>query len=449
MRISWIRSQAVVLFTHAGLSLVLVGMEGCSGQPDRTAAASSSAPTERPESVPLAPVPSLAEGATLSIDEVIAIARARTPTRAVFDADQRLARALVTQAEAWANPELELEGGRARATDGEHLSIGRVAVRQRFELPDKRSRRIDAARSQQAVAASEADALLIDLDSSVREAATTVGVLQLAVPDGEAAALLAHQVADAVQRRLDGGEATRSDLLRAQVDALQADQERDLRRRSLQAARSALTALCGGGLPTTFSVTADLDTLPEISLEQAQTAAQTQNPRLRRLDAIIEQRRREVRREQSAADPDLTLGVFTGKETDSRNVGVSVGVEVPVWNRNQGGIAQARAQLDRDEAEQTVQRQSLAAEVQAAWYDYDSAKQRVRSFAESLSPSAHEALALALHAYEAGESGLLDVLDARRTAQSVERDHLEAVKNAQLARIRLDRAIGRTVEAHP
>ncbi|MBA2479964.1 MAG: TolC family protein, partial [Planctomycetes bacterium] len=180
-----------------------------------------------------------------------------------------------------------------------------------------------------------------------------------------------------------------------------------------------------------------------------QDAAQQQNPRLRRLDAVVQQRRQEVLREQAAADPDITVGAFTSREADSRAVGLTVGVEVPLWNRNQGGIAGARAQLDRDQAERAQQTQALAAEVQAAWYEYDGTSRRAKSFAESLSPSAHEALELALHSYEAGETGLLDVLDARRTAQAVERERLESVKAAQLARIRLDRSIGRSSVARP
>ncbi|MBA3707328.1 MAG: TolC family protein [Planctomycetes bacterium] len=391
----------------------------------------------------------IAEGSSLTVERLLAIAAEHTPNRQIFEADQRIAQALVTQAEAWSNPEIDVEGGRAWANDGEHLSIGRVGVRQRFELPEKRSRRIEAARSQQALATWDAQWLRVELDQAVHEASIRVAVVQLRIPESEQSALLAHHVLDTVKRRLDAGEATRSDWLRAQVDALQTDQERDRGQRGLVAARGALDALCAGALPATYSVIVDLDDLPDVSLDQTLEFARVQNPRWQQLDAVVEQRRREIQREEAAADPDLTVGAFTGREADSRSVGVTLGVEVPLWNRNQGGIALARAQLARDEAERAQQQKAIRAEIQAAWFGYDQAVRRVTSFAESLSPSAKEALTLAIHSYEAGESSLLDVLDARRTAQQVVRSHLDAVEDAQLARIRLDRAAGRLPEARP
>ena len=48
--------------------------------------------------------------------------------------------------------------------------------------------------------------------------------------------------------------------------------------------------------------------------------------------------------------------------------------------------------------------------------------------------------------YEAGESGILDLLDARRTALAVREEYYRAGLDAALAAVRLRRAVGEEAE---
>lgn len=384
-------------------------------------------------------------GATLTLAQLLNIAERHNPTRAVFAANRRAAAAQVTQAGAWDNPEAEVEVGSAKTTAGERLGVGRLSVRQRIPWPGKRSSRIDAAQAGSAVADSEARSLALDLAGEVSASAVDLAIDHQGLDQATAIQTIAHEVAALVDKRLTAGEATKSDLLRARVDALQADQEVAALTSDLAAARAGLNALCGGVLPVTFTVALVLDQLPALDHEQALATAESQHPELARIQATLRQHQLEVDRERSAAYPDVTVGVFTGKETDSRNLGVSVGIDLPLWNRNQGGIEAANAEVDRAQAEFAVQRAKLRREVDQAWRAYDKARAQVDRYRTDIRSTAQEALRLAMSAYQTGETSALDVLDARRTAQAIETGFIDALRQAHAARVRLDLATGTLV----
>jgi cobalt-zinc-cadmium efflux system outer membrane protein len=384
----------------------------------------------------------IAPGATLTVAQLLALAERHTPTAAVLAANQRAAAAQVTQAGAWDNPEAEVEFGRAKTTDGERLGVGRLSVRQRIPWPGKRSSRIDAAQAGSAVTDSEARNFSLELAGEISANAIDFAIDHQGLDQAKAIQALANEVAALVQKRLTAGEATKSDVLRARVDALQADQEVASLTSDLAAARASLNALCGGVLPDTFTVVLALDQLPAIDHEQALAAAERQHPELARIQASLRQHQLEVERERSAAYPDVTVGLFGGKETDSRNVGVSLGVDLPLWNRNQGGIEGANAEVDRAHAELAVQRAKLRREVDQAWRDYEKARVLVDHYRNDIRSTAQEALRLAINAYQSGETSALDVLDARRTAQGIETSYIDALRQAHAARVRLDLATG-------
>ena len=87
---------------------------------------------------PATPEPEIAEGAALTVDQVVRRAAARNPSREVFEATRAAAAAQIQLASAWANPELELSGGRAKARDsGERETIYGVDLRVDWEIRDK------------------------------------------------------------------------------------------------------------------------------------------------------------------------------------------------------------------------------------------------------------------------------------------------------------------------
>ena len=94
---------------------------------------------------------------------------------------------------------------------------------------------------------------------------------------------------------------------------------------------------------------------------------------------------------------------------------MQVGIPLPWWNRNQGGIRQAQAEVSV--ASQNIQRVALdlKSRLPVAYQDYSNAKAQVETYSTEILPRAAETYDLVRRGYAAGAVGYLDLLTAQRT----------------------------------
>ncbi len=415
-------------------------LAGC-GAPPRPPAPLTAAPAP-------APIPSperLPEGATITLGELLRLAQRQAPGVEAMAAMRSAALAATRQAGAWANPELELRSGNSRARSGEapDQRTWGAELRQRVELPGKRSSRIAAARAGLAVAGHEGAQLRLDLDMEVRSAAVALCAAQLALARATSSAELAAALRQTVEHRTQAGELAKADLARARLEETTAGLAVVTRQREVRAALYALRSWCGAGLPEIFTVS---DALPEepaaIPLDAALRQAQERHPRLRLLAAQVEQRSAELRHQRLAWLPDLTLGVSNDRTADSDELGVSLGFELPLWNQGDGAMDAAEAARSLATAALRSEQQALERAVLAAWNAYESARLELAALSTQASSAAAEAVRLRQAAYAAGEDSLADLLEARRAAQAVADAILAARRSAAEAAIALGRASG-------
>ena len=391
-----------------------------------------------------APEPEIADGAAITVDQIVRRAAARNPSREVFEATRAAAAAQLQLASAWANPELELSGGRAKARDGSTSeSIYGLDLRQRFELPGKRSSRMEAARAGQAVTEREVAIDSLALESSVREACAELVAAEATLTQAQVASEAAEQMLKAVDLRVKAREADSGEAARAKLELIIARSVRDQAEREVIGNRAAVRVWVGGGLPEHFTISDGLPTdLPLVDRSAALATAIERNPRLALMRAQIDVRSAELAREQRVWQPDITVGVFSARESDSENLGLSVGVEIPLWNRNQGGIAVADAERRKALAQMRAEQQIITREVDLAWQRYESRRLALGAMLTEAKAAAQVAINAKLAAFAAGEASLLDVLEARRAALAVDHAVLEARRSAADARLALGRAMG-------
>ena len=440
----------------ATLACLALGLAGCGSslsRPEPTGQTGPAPSTQASATItatsPAKETPPLAEGANLTLATVLDLAQQGSPNRALFAANQAAAEAAIGQARAWSNPELELTSGRAQARqeneDGERprTVLGGIALKQRFELPSKRNARIAAAESQRSVINHEHKLDRLELEIAVHTAALAVAAGEARIVQAQRAATLIAEVRTAVERRVQAGEGDRGDLARARAE----DATAQLAVRSAQAdaesARAALRIWCADRLPARFTLSGILDTPPvPIPLATVQHRAIAQHPRL----ALVAQRQAALlatlNAEERAWYPDVTVGVSANRETDTNDLGVSLGLDLPLWNRNEAGIAQAQAELARNQALERRELANLQREVLAAWNAYDRECRQIASLTADIVPATQEALRLKLAAFQAGETNVLELLDSRRATLTAEVALGEARERAVQAALALTAACG-------
>ena len=164
-------------------------------------------------------------------------------------------------------------------------------------------------------------------------------------------------------------------------------------------------------------------------MDAAKEIALSQHPVLRRLEAVLRQKELSIQREQKASSPSLRLGI-------------PLGLEVPLWNRNKGGIETAKAALQKTQAELERARQEILRDLDTNMQTYESVREQIEAFHGGLRAAATESLRIETFLYQEGEVDFLRLLDARRTTRQTEAEYLQALYDARIARIELERAIG-------
>lgn len=178
--------------------------------------------------------------------------------------------------------------------------------------------------------------------------------------------------------------------------------------------------------------------------------AVAEHPDLLRLRAAYEVAERRLHLEITEQYPDLTLGVSAGGETGERKtvLGLGLGIELPLFDRNEQAIAEAAGRRDelRTVYESTAHRVLAALERARARLLLAADQHRV--LREAVLPAAEQNVAIAQQSVSAGAAGGLQLLDAERSLRQVRIEVLDAALGELLAWSELEKAAGFPLVRH-
>jgi cobalt-zinc-cadmium efflux system outer membrane protein len=358
--------------------------------------------------------------------------------------ERAAARAAVDAAGAAPNPNLEVTGayGRARDSDASRIEWG-VGLSIPLGWIVQRRARIDAAEAQAGAVGAQMGALrrdiLLQLHAAfwglVHEQERVAALVEL---DRQTAALAAT-----VQRRVEAGERRPVESVRLEVESERVAGELGVARSKLEARRAQLALWLRLPAGKKLRAVADLDKLPRpMARSVVRSRARLRHPAIEVSRARIQALAAEVQVERSERTPDMSVGLFTDHELDRSAYGVSLSVELPLWNWNTGNIHRAQSALaagrERMRARQ-LELESKAVELQMSCQASVALAARYR---DRMRPRAAEAARIIERSYEIGDSTVLDVIDARRTFLETRTQFLAALVKAQTDCSRLAVLVG-------
>ena len=146
-------------------------------------------------------------------------------------------------------------------------------------------------------------------------------------------------------------------------------------------------------------------------------------------------------------EPSVVGGMKRTRIGGVADTGYVFGVElsIPVTNRGQAEGAQFAATVDRLSADQETLRLRIERDVRAAYRVATLTRQQARAYVEGAASSGEELAHIARLAYEEGEQGILELIDAHRVALAARLRSIDLTANARQAEIGLSRVIGREV----
>ena len=225
----------------------------------------------------------------------------------------------------------------------------------------------------------------------------------------------------------NGGEVARADVVKASIQAQQ--QQRDLQEAQLdmQRGRLDLSVLIFPDFNQNFSVVDDLQTPePLPAFAEVQDAGKKNNPILRSALAAFAVANHQVTAAWGGLLPNLTVDYYYGIDSNEfaihtngvRNLGYSAvaSLQIPIfsWGADRSKLKQAELRRDQARVELSHEQRQLLSHLQEFYDEAAMARSEMESLASSAEMAA-ESLRLTNLRYQAGESTVLEIVDAQNT----------------------------------
>ena len=371
-------------------------------------------------------VGSVCQAADLTLAQALARALQGSPDLRAYDPARRALEAERLQAGLLPNPALgvELENfAGTGAVDGTQSLETTLSLSQLVELGGKRKRRVGVVESELGAFDAEYAVARLDVLAETATRLTDVAEAQAQLAVAQHGIELFEQTEAAVERRVRAGATSTAERNRATIATIRARLDAERARSELETRRVALAAMWGDTAPDFSRVVADLAQLPRLSDLAPLTDKLAASPEFLRF--VSERRLREAELELARAQrvPDLTVGAGVRRLNDVDATGLVAGLSMPlpVFDRNQGGIAAAQARVAFAEA----RREAALLRTRSVLFGLYSAAQQARTQAAALTrdaiPQAEEALALTQRGFANGRFSFLELADVQRQVLELRR----------------------------
>lgn len=387
----------------------------------------------------------------VTLREAVALALLHNPGLASFGWEIRAREARILQAGRLPNPVVTMTiqdlGGNTGLTGVADpiQSQTTIELGQLIELGGKRAARQRLAAAGRDLAGWDYEAARIDVLTEVSRTFIDVLAAQETVALAEETTRVVEQVRQSVGARVEAGVVSPIEETKAAVAVAAVRIESARARRVLDVSRARLALLWGSPMPAFTGVTGNLksDPAPLPPMTDLLTRLE-QNPERARWAAEITQREAAfaVERSKRAMDVEVVGGYRRYHEIDSHAFVIGASIPLPLFDRNRGGIEEARIRLAKAHEERRAVQARVAAALADAYAALASAHDEVTMLRTAVIPGAQETFDAVSEGYRLGKFGYLDVLDAQRTLIAAGSQHLRALSDYQKAVANVERLIG-------
>jgi cobalt-zinc-cadmium efflux system outer membrane protein len=250
---------------------------------------------------------------------------------------------------------------------------------------------------------------------------------------------LVEELRKRIQVRVEVGEAGRLELVRADTEVATARTAANNGRLYYLTALSQLRAAIGMAPDAELNPEGSLEPPgPMAPLADLRAEALAKHPALAVLRAEVRraEARLEYEKSQRRPQPSVVAQVDVPPDVPIYRFGVSI--PVPLWNKREGPIAEAVADVRLKQAITQSRQIQLLGGLETAYGRYQTATQQLQAYEQGILREAEAAVRAAEVAYQLGERGIVEVLDAQRALRTVRLDFLNAQYDRQAALVDLD-----------
>ena len=373
---------------------------------------------------------------SLTLDQAFDMAERLHPALAEAQALVEAASGRARQAGAFPNPEAivgvqQLPLDRNASNQREYVA----GIGQQIPLGGRLGKAREAEQLEREVRVRALEVARRDLRRRVHSAFATALYQEKAFQTQSRIARNAGQLSATTKARVDAGDAVPEDLARIEMERVRAGVET---RRSQSLREQALIALAAAiGDPTLAvqSLAGSLDEAFEVPTLESLAASLSTQPEIMQADASHRARSAGLDLARAERIPDVKVELLYHRleSTKENTFDIGLSIPLPLFNRNQGRLREARAEAAAAEAHSRSARNDIAFRLREAHSQFTAALAHSRALKTEILPRADAILKAAEARFAAGDTSLADVLPVRRDWAAVELANLESLRDVMLA----------------
>jgi cobalt-zinc-cadmium efflux system outer membrane protein len=382
--------------------------------------------------------PSAAGQGGMRLEDLEQMALANNPTVAQVQANMRIAAGLERQASLYPNPSVGYYGDEIR---GGYLAGGKQGgfISQTIVTGGKLRAARRVAQIETAEVETSGQIQRLRIQNNVRALFYQVLAAQRLVQVRQSLAKLAADVTQTSRQLGNVGQADRPDILQAEVEEQQANVTLRAAENNLQSAWRVLAAVIGKPEMALVPLEGDLDAIPDLNYEEWVATTIRDSPEVKLAEQALERGEASLVQARKAPIPDLQVtGILVQSneplDTPRRPTGVEggaqIGVQLPIFNRNQGNIAAAKGEIESARQELSRVKLQLRRDMASVFRDYDSARVLVQQYKTEMLPRAEQAYRLYQTRYRQMAGAYPQVLISQRTLVQLEAEYVQTLESA-------------------
>lgn len=398
--------------------------------------------------------PANAEQYTYTLSQVVEYAQQHNGDLTAFREEKGLREAGKVKAGLLPNPTIELECGTGALTGNSAENSLSLGVSQEFPLAGKQGKRVAVAERELEMYGWQLADRKRQLLEEVKTAFYDIILAERRVALADRAIALNRQLLRVAEERLAAGDIPELDVNLVKVELARSEGARidtTITEHQSQAKLSMLMGTPTGEFPV---ITGNLDTKVSVTtLADLKRLANDHRPDLKALEAEKGRGEADITLARVEGVPNLTAGLALKRDTTTMEIGGVEGKEtsytialklsmpIPLFDRNQAGIQEARARRNSTESRLTAATRIIEREVETAYVGYLNSEKALTLYKTTIIPQLEENLKLTEEAYRLGEIGILAVIQEQKKFFEVNDAYLAALHGRQTAGVKLESAV--------
>lgn len=252
-------------------------------------------------------------------------------------------------------------------------------------------------------------------------------------------AAIAQRAVQTTRELQNVGQADRPDTLAVEVEAQRLELGLVTARNAWERTWRQLAAVTGNPDLKPSPLEGNIEELPTLSFDEAAAKLLAESPEVRIAETATARSTLAVDQAKRAVVPDLVIrgGAHYNRERlelNSRTVGwqasAEVGVELPIFNRNQGAIAAAQADAERARFAVERTKLNLRSRLAATFREYQDAVAAAERYRTTMIPKAQEAYEMYQRSFRAMAAAYPQVLISQRNLFQLQEDYAQTLVTA-------------------